>query len=130
MSAFAINDGLVHAMDLDRAEKLLSIAGEILFADLSEWAGLTIVVPLVIAANLTRIAASRQTRVVGLHAGLWFAGFLLVYLCTPRDMAWHLRTSAARVFMQCWPTLIFLALLAGSRETSPLQPDSAPPASP
>jgi hypothetical protein len=49
-------------------------------------------------------------------------GFFLVYLVTPRDLAWHLRTSADRVFLQLWPGLLlatFLSIGSPSGEEPP-----------
>jgi hypothetical protein len=42
--------------------------------------------------------------------GVQFAGYLGVYLLTPYDLDWHLRTSLDRLLMQWWPSLIFGAL--------------------
>ena len=44
--------------------------------------------------------------------GLMVTGYGLVYLTTPQDLAWHLETSAVRLLMQLWPSMVFLAFLA------------------
>lgn len=44
--------------------------------------------------------------------GLMVTGYGLVYLTTPQDLAWHLETSAPRLLLQLWPSMVFLAFLA------------------
>jgi dolichyl-phosphate-mannose-protein mannosyltransferase len=39
------------------------------------------------------------------------AGFFLIYLITPYDLYWHLRFSLNRLFLQLWPSAIFLFFL-------------------
>lgn len=127
VSSFSLRTTILQAADLRRWEALVAVASELLVADLSEWAGLTIAVPLVIAANLTAIGERPSSRLAGAHLGLWAAGVFLVYLCTPRDMVWHLRTSVARVFMQGWPTCIFVALLTQALGSARVLPAASPP---
>ncbi|HXJ87951.1 MAG TPA: phospholipid carrier-dependent glycosyltransferase [Candidatus Binatia bacterium] len=50
---------------------------------------------------------------------LTFAGYFAVYLVTPRDLYWHLRFSLNRLFLQFWPSAIFLFFLRSSPQTSP-----------
>ena len=47
-----------------------------------------------------------------LALGLTLAGHFVVYLITPYDIYWHLRFSLSRLFLQLWPSAIFLFLLA------------------
>ena len=35
------------------------------------------------------------------------AGYLAVYLTTPYDLSWHIRTSMDRLFVQVWPAFVF-----------------------
>jgi hypothetical protein len=35
-------------------------------------------------------------------------GYFMVYIVTPRDLVWHLRTSLRRLFLQLLPTVIFI----------------------
>jgi hypothetical protein len=44
--------------------------------------------------------------------GLLVVGYALIYLTTPYDIAWHLSTSARRLLLQLWPSMVFLAFLA------------------
>ena len=39
---------------------------------------------------------------------LTLAGYFLVYVITPRDLYWHLRFSLNRLFLQLWPSIIFV----------------------
>jgi hypothetical protein len=43
---------------------------------------------------------------------LTLAGYFAVYLITPYDLYWHLRFSLMRLFLQLWPSTIFLFFLA------------------
>jgi hypothetical protein len=44
-------------------------------------------------------------------AVLTLAGYVFVYVTTPQDLAWHLRTSLQRVLLQLWPSAVFLFFL-------------------
>ena len=50
--------------------------------------------------------------------GLTLAGYFAIYVITPRDLYWHLRFSLNRLFLQLWPTVIFLFFLSLSHQTS------------
>jgi len=39
---------------------------------------------------------------------LTLAGYFFIYLITPRDIYWHLRFSLNRLFVQLWPSAIFV----------------------
>ncbi len=39
------------------------------------------------------------------------AGYFLVYLVTPHELDWHLRTSLHRLFAQLWPAAVFTMVL-------------------
>lgn len=39
---------------------------------------------------------------------LTLAGYFAIYVITPRDLYWHLRFSLNRLFLQVWPSAIFL----------------------
>lgn len=39
-------------------------------------------------------------------------GYYLVYVTTPYDLAWHLRTSSSRLVAQLWPLTLFVFFLA------------------
>lgn len=46
-----------------------------------------------------------------LALGLMAAGYFLVYLLSPYDRQWYLINSLNRLFLQLWPSLIFLFFL-------------------
>jgi hypothetical protein len=50
---------------------------------------------------------------------LTLVGYFFIYLITPRDIYWHLRFSLNRLFVQLWPSGIFLFFVAlGSKPFS------------
>jgi len=58
----------------------------------------------------------RRTRETGFRTSvvalaLTMAGYLAVYLITPYDIYWHLRSSLPRLFLQLWPSAVFLFFL-------------------
>ena len=59
-------------------------------------------------------------QLVSITLGIMLSGFIAVYLITPMDLKWHLGTSADRLILQLFPTILFLFfLLVGTRETDP-----------
>lgn len=56
----------------------------------------------------------RQTAWLWLLIFVQLAGYFAIYLITPHDLAWHLRTSLARLLMQIFPLALF-ALFASLR---------------
>ncbi|MBD3305464.1 hypothetical protein GF339_03710 [candidate division KSB3 bacterium] len=40
-----------------------------------------------------------------------YGGYFLVYITTPHDLTWHLNTSLSRLFLQLWPSTIFVAFM-------------------
>ena len=57
----------------------------------------------------SKYEAGIRTSVLAL--GLTLAGYFAVYVITPYDIHWHLRSSLNRLFLQVWPSAIFLFLL-------------------
>jgi hypothetical protein len=46
-----------------------------------------------------------------------FVAYFFAYVITPMDLTWHLGTSLGRLYVQLWPSFIFLSLAAfGSAE--------------
>ena len=66
---------------------------------------------------------------------LTLAGYFFIYLITPRDIYWHLRFSLNRLFVQLWPSAIFVFFSAlgcepltarrGDTEPQVQQPETA-----
>jgi hypothetical protein len=45
---------------------------------------------------------------------LMMAGYFFVYLVTPLNLAYHLRTSLSRLLLQLWPSFVFVVFMATS----------------
>jgi hypothetical protein len=58
---------------------------------------------------------------------LTLAGYFAIYLITPLDIYWHLRFSLDRLFLQVWPSAIFLVLLSIDSENFGLSTTSQQP---
>lgn len=55
------------------------------------------------------------------------AGYFLIYVITPYDVYWHLRFSLNRLFLQLWPSAIFLCFLTlGWKKSTAPDQGSAP----
>jgi hypothetical protein len=50
-----------------------------------------------------------------LTVALTLCGYFAIYVITPNDLYWHLRFSLNRLFLQLWPTVIFLFFLICKR---------------
>ena len=62
-----------------------------------------------LVAGLDQTNRRRQT--IGIAAGallLQLAGYFLIYVLTPHDLEWHLRTSMYRLVIHIFPTALFL----------------------
>ena len=53
----------------------------------------------------------RSTAIALAALSLTLAGYAAVYLTTPQDLAWHLRTSLPRLLLQLWPSAVFVYFL-------------------
>ena len=68
----------------------------------------------------------RAFRISALALLLTLAGYFAIYLITPRDLYWHLRFSLNRLFLQVWPSAIFLFFLfirSSGMARSQIEPD-------
>jgi len=86
--------------------------------------GAVSVLLLVVYLGLTGIRIDGKDRGCVFQAAavlvLTLAGYFFVYVMTPLDLNWHLMTSLNRLFLQLWPSSVFLVFMAaGIRETSP-----------
>ena len=74
--------------------------------------GTLLLVGLCFAAPGNRMqAATPGVQASRLSVAMMLAGYFLIYLITPYDLYWHLRFSLNRLFLQLWPTVIFLFFL-------------------
>jgi len=67
---------------------------------------------------------ARQTRQSGFRTSvlaltLTLVGYFAVFLITPYDIHWHLRFSLVRLFLQLWPSTVFLSFLILQGTSSP-----------
>ena len=75
------------------------------------------VVPLALAFYallMGKSAKSKERQAVGTAAGallLVLIGYFLVYVVTPWDLDWYVKTSQARLLMQLWPSIVFVFFL-------------------
>jgi len=75
---------------------------------------LLVALPLYAAAlGATRVAAGRRgARLTAIIYGLMLAGYFGVFLLTPKPLAWHLNTAAARLMLQLFPGALLAVFLA------------------
>jgi hypothetical protein len=66
----------------------------------------------------------REDRSSVLALLLTLAGYFFIYLITPYDLRWHLRFSLNRLFLQLWPSAVFLFFLAVRIPITPANSDS------
>jgi len=78
----------------------------------NDWNSFLALLPLFLIGFRRRQPFPPAGRVALAAALLVLGGFVAVYLLTPRDLDWHLRTSMDRVLMQWWPSFIFATFLA------------------
>ena len=80
---------------------------------------------LVVYLLLTGIRIDQKERGCFIQAAavlvLTLTGYFFVYVMTPLDLNWHLMTSLNRLFLQLWPSAVFLVFMAAGipGETSP-----------
>jgi len=71
---------------------------------------------LVVYLLLTGIRIDPKYRGSFFHAAavlvLTLTGYFFVYVLTPLDLNWHLMTSLNRLFLQLWPSAVFLVFMA------------------
>ena len=62
---------------------------------------------------------------------LMLGGYFFVYLTTPLNLAYHLKTSLSRLLLQLWPSVVFVFFMAASTAApAALQPCDSPAADP
>jgi hypothetical protein len=58
--------------------------------------------------NPDKSAARQGLRTATVALALTLAGYFAIYIITPHDLYWHLRNSLGRLFLQVWPSAIFI----------------------
>jgi hypothetical protein len=93
--------------------RYLQIVKAFVSEGLALWGG--IVSLLVLAACLGISPDRRRQPVVIVSSIVWltlFAAYFFAYVITPLDLTWHLNTSLRRLYVQLWPSFVFLTLAA------------------
>ncbi len=70
---------------------------------------------LVLVLACPRRALHGELRPLTLFLGLVLAGYVFIYLATPRELEWHLLTSADRLFYQSLPVVVLAVAHLGAR---------------
>jgi hypothetical protein len=98
---------LALALDPSRAALILSsLAGE-----LARFGHGVLALGAAVALLVGRGDAARRPAWPLALLGVALAGYVAVYLVTPHDLAWQLRTSLARLLLQLWPALALAVAL-------------------
>lgn len=71
-----------------------------------------------------RVPAPPGFRSSVITLALTLTGYAAIYLITPRDIYWHLTFSLTRLFLQLWPSSIFLFFLRLTIARTPVVPPS------
>jgi hypothetical protein len=109
--ALSLTDAVVRSLDARRAATvaLLLLRRVVYF---QQW-GLFLVAEVAAVIWLCyRPERHAAARTIGTALGLSLLAFALVYLGTPYEVTWHLRTSIDRLLVQCWPSALFATFLA------------------
>ena len=87
------------------------------------WGGLTPIPASALIATCIAVACFRWRQMPReVVIGAWVlavmaVAYYSVYVLTPYDLEWHLRTSAARLIAQLWPATVWSAVVAMSAST-------------
>lgn len=103
---------------------------EVLWRDLrgfGEWRVLPfLTMALPFAAWRGRVRLVAGARLLPLALGGMLAGYYIVYLLSPQNLAWHLDTSLVRLLLQLWPlALLWWGLTFPCRELEPAAPPTS-----
>ena len=71
---------------------------------------------LIPSSGTRRRETARWSSVMTL--ALTLSGYFVIYVITPNDLFWHLRFSLNRLFLQVWPSALFLFFLFVGRRAS------------
>lgn len=55
---------------------------------------------------------------------IMFSGYFFVFVFSPQDLSWHLRTALERLFLQFWPSFLFIYFLLMPSPSSTENPAS------
>jgi hypothetical protein len=66
------------------------------------------VIPVLLIGSVICRRTLSPDRTILLTLAIVWAGYYLVYVITPYDMDWHIRTSYGRLLVHLFPTLAFV----------------------
>jgi hypothetical protein len=116
VSGLGLRSTLHRVLDLSRPLAIVRIPLEQVAASSGWTASIWVLAP---CAWLLGFKAGSEDRrglaTLGVSLTLLVAGYVLVYVVTPMDLEWHLRTSVLRLLVQVWPSSVLACLLAVSR---------------
>jgi hypothetical protein len=60
-----------------------------------------------------RLEEKQKASIAGslIAVGIMLVGYFMIYVISPRDLAWHLVTSLDRLYSQLWPSFIFIVFM-------------------
>jgi len=97
-------------MDLSRHQMFWIAAWNFFIATPTVW--VTFLFFLLVPLAGWRAGRGRRVLVgLGTTILLAFLGYYTVYMLTPHDLEWHLRTSLSRIMTQLWPVFVFWAMM-------------------
>jgi hypothetical protein len=126
----------VAALSLDRVQTALtwdriSMVGEAMGRELwyggATMIGTLPVLVLFIMAHGVSGHRNPGARLALLALAIMLAAFALVYVLTPLDLAWHLRTSVDRVLLQLMPSMVWVGMVVTGRASDVWQTQSPNP---
>ncbi|MGE5056013.1 MAG: glycosyltransferase family 39 protein [Acidobacteriota bacterium] len=118
--------------DLSRYGAVLKWYGRELLR-FGEWWLIPLPIVMLVLYFLLRGNLAREKETILASAGaltLTLAGYFFIYLITPRDIYWHLRFSLNRLFLQLWPSTIFVFFLALGSKPFPTSVGDPEPSAP
>ena len=89
-------------------------AGRPLSPEAANWAGvwLALGAAFVLGVRLRGLAGARDLAYGACSLGAIVVAIVLVYVVTPRDQAWHIKTSMTRLFLQAYPAIVVVVVSA------------------
>jgi hypothetical protein len=100
-----------------QATRHLFVAGH-LVRELSQWGGLTpvpataLLLPCVVLAARRGRQFPRDAAQGATIVGLMLVVYYIMYVLSPYDLEWHIRTSAPRLIAQVWPVIVWSCVIA------------------
>lgn len=106
--------------DASRWKTLAHWFGELLPEIVSPWL-IGLVVVFLLVQRFTQRRDESHMGSAGMYGlvttagtiGLVAIGYLFIYITTPHDIGWHMRTSFSRLVLHLWPSVVFILFASG-----------------